>query len=356
MGSMSGPTSASLTTGIKAYARKIGFDLIGITAAEPLEEDEQRLTAWLEAGFAGEMAYMARSPGRRTRPQEILPEAKSVICLGINYYPGEPSKRSTEDRHGAVSRYAWGKDYHRVIEPLLDRLVVYLKEQAGSSLKFKALVDHGPALEKALAMRAGLGFIGKNTLLIHRDFGSWIFLAELMTNLELEPDAPQFNQCGNCNACLSACPTGALRQPFVLDSRQCISYLTIELKGNIPGSLRPQMEDWVFGCDICQEVCPFNTEPNPTGRHEFTASEGVGPWLNLPEVLAIREDQDFRAKFSDTPLLRPKRQGLQRNAAVVAHNLGIRSQERVAGGGAPASHCKLRGNGNPAATARTRGS
>jgi len=315
------PALDSLGSDIKAYARKIGFDLVGITTAEPLEEDERHLATWLGTGFAGEMAYMARNPGRRAKPQEILPEAESVICLGIYYYPGEPSEPDTQTPLGAVSRYAWGKDYHHLIERLLDELVAYLKNQTGSSLKFKAMVDHGPALEKALAQRAGLGFIGKNTLLIHQDLGSWIFLAELITNLKLEPDKPQFNQCESCNACLTACPTGALLQPFVLDARRCISYLTIELKSDIPESLRPQMEDWVFGCDVCQEVCPYNTELKTTDHTYFTASEGVGPWLPLSDALAIQDDQDFKTKFSETPLLRPKRQGLQRNAAVVAQNL-----------------------------------
>ncbi|HXC62412.1 MAG TPA: tRNA epoxyqueuosine(34) reductase QueG [Nitrospiria bacterium] len=315
------PVSDSFTANIKAYARKIGFDLVGITTAEILEEDEQHLAVWLEAGFAGEMAYMARSPSRRARPQELLPDAKSVICLGLYYYPGEPSEPDPDSLLGEVSRYAWGKDYHQVIEHLLDELIAYLKKQTGSALKFKTMVDHGPVLEKALAQRAGLGFIGKNTLLIHQDLGSWVFLAELITNLDLEPDKPQFNQCGSCTACLSACPTGALVQPFVLDARRCISYLTIELKGEIPESLRPQMEDWVFGCDICQEVCPFNAQQKTIGHPYFTASEGAGPWLSLSDVLAVREDQDFKAKFSETPLLRPKRQGLQRNAAAVAQNL-----------------------------------
>lgn len=321
MDAMTDSMLSSITAEIKSYARKIGFDLVGITTAAPLEKDEQRLAAWLKAGFAGEMAYMARSPSRRARPQELLPEAKSVICLGTYYYPGEPSEPSPGSPHGAVSRYAWGKDYHRIIEHLLDELIAYLKEQTGSSLKFKVMVDHGPVLEKALAQRAGLGFIGKNTLLIHEDLGSWIFLAELITNLDLEPDKPQINQCGSCNACLSACPTGALLQPFVLDARRCISYLTIELKDEIPESLRPQMEDWVFGCDICQEVCPFNAQPKTTDHPCFTASGGVGPWLDLSAVLAIQADQDFKTKFSETPLVRPKRQGLQRNAAVVAKNL-----------------------------------
>jgi len=315
------PVSETLTSDIKAYAGKIGFDLIGITAADPLKEGEQRLTEWLGAGLAGEMAYMARNSVRRARPQEILPEAKSVICLGIYYYPGEPSEPSSDGPQGAVSRYAWGKDYHQAIEHLLDKLIAHLKERTGPSLKFKAMVDYGPVLEKALAERAGLGFIGKNTLLIHPEIGSWIFLAELITNLELEPDEPQLNQCGSCNACLAACPTGALLEPFVLDARRCISYLTIELKGDIPEPLRPQMEDWVFGCDICQEVCPYNAQPQPTNHVSFKASEGVGPWLDLSATLAIREDQDFNAKFSETPLLRPKRRGLQRNAAVAAQNL-----------------------------------
>ncbi len=324
--SMTDSMADSMTAEIKAYARKVGFDLVGITTTEPLEEDEQRLSAWLGAGFAGEMVYMARNPSRRARPKELLPDAKSVICLGIHYYPGEPSEPRPGSSHGAVSRYAWGRDYHHVIEHLLEKLIAYLKEQTGPSFKFKAMVDHGPVLEKALAQRAGLGFIGKNTLLIHRDLGSWIFLAELITNLNLEPDAPKFNQCGSCNACLSACPTGALLQPFVLDARRCISYLTIELKGDISESLRPQMEDWVFGCDICQEVCPFNAQPKKTDHPCFTASEGVGPWLDLSAVSAIQEDQDFKAKFSETPLFRPKRQGLQRNAAVVAQNLKLQEQ------------------------------
>jgi epoxyqueuosine reductase len=314
------PVADLLASEIKEYAGKIGFDLVGVTTAAPLKEDERHLSAWLGAGFAGEMAYMNRSPDRRARPQDLLPEAKSVICLGVYYYPGEPCKPDP-GIYGAVSRYAWGKDYHRVIEHRLTKLVTYLKERTGPSLKFKAMVDHGPVLEKALAQRAGIGFLGKNTLLIHRDHGSWFFLAELITNLALEPDKPQFNQCGSCNACLAACPTGALREAFVLDSRRCISYLTIELKNAIPESVRPQLEDWVFGCDICQEVCPFNSDPKPTTHHEFTASGGVGPWLSLSDILEIHEDEDFKTRFSGTPLLRPKRQGLQRNAAIVAQNL-----------------------------------
>ncbi len=316
-----------LASEIKALAKKLGFDLVGITTADPLDGDARRLSEWLRAGFAGEMGYMARNPDRRARPREILPEAKSVICLGMYYYPGDPSEPDGNS-YGAVSRYAWGKDYHTVIEQRLNLLTDHLKERTGPSFRFKPMVDHGAVLEKAVAQRAGLGFFGKNTLLIHPGLGSWFFLAELVTNLALEPDRPQLlNQCGSCNACLSACPTGALLEPFVLDARRCISYLTIELKTAIPESLRPRLEDHIFGCDICQEVCPFNAGPRPTAHKEFSSPEGAGPWLSLPETLAIQEDQDFKARFAGTPLLRPKRQGLQRNAALVAGNLESESNK-----------------------------
>ncbi len=312
----------SLAEKICQFALGIGFDLVGFTPADSLPEDEQALLAWLSAGYAGEMGYMARDPSRRSNPKQILPEAKTIICLALNYYPGDHPLPS-DHLKGRISRYAWGEDYHQVIEEKLDLLEAFLRDEVDPSLKIKRYVDYGPILERAYASRAGLGFIGKNTMLITHEFGSWVFLAQLITDLELEYDQQPssnhrpFSQCGNCTLCIDACPTGAIIAPFTLDAQRCISYLTIENKSDIPVPLQAQMGNWVFGCDICQEVCPYNQQVPMTKNSSM--GKGAGPWLDTSAVLSMTEET-FKVCFQDTPLLRPKHRGMQRNAKVVARN------------------------------------
>lgn len=335
---------------------------MGVAPARILEQDEVALLKWVGAGLHGEMAYMAREPIRRSRPEQVLPGAESVIVLATNYYPPEPAspaggpaeKRMTSPM-GRVSRYAWGRDYHSVIEQKLLQLEVFIKSKAGPDVRLKSYVDHGPVLEKAHAREAGLGFIGKNTLLITEAFGSYVFLSVILTTLPLSPGQPlthcsdqeqtlglswtaaavqdlpaagqrvkgqpQTSQCGGCRLCLDACPTGALTAPFELDARRCISYLTIEHKTEIPETLRPQMGDWVFGCDICQQVCPYNARPKTTHFKEFYPEQGVGSVLNLEEVMDCQSDEAFKRRWGHTPLIRPKRSGLVRNARGVLRNL-----------------------------------
>jgi len=309
----------NLTGKIIDHARTLGFDAVGIAPAKDLSEDDHALSRWLTMGRHALMGYMARDPWRRSRPQSVLPGAKSVIVLAVNYAQEMPPE-SDEGRarrvapKGRVSRYAWGRDYHAVIEARLARLDAFIREAGGPGTGCRGYVDHGPVLEKAFARQAGIGFIGKNTLLITEEFGSWVFLAVILTTVELEPGSPRISECGSCRACIDACPTGALVDPYQLDASRCISYLTIENKTDIPEAMKKALNGWVFGCDICQEVCPYNSHPKPTGVEEFHADRGAGPWLALEDVSAIRSDEEFRAAFQGTPLLRPKRTGLQRNA------------------------------------------
>jgi epoxyqueuosine reductase len=312
---------SSLTQKILDQAQALGFDAAGVAAADFLYQDDHALTQWLAGGRQAGMAYMAREPRRRSRPEEVLPGAKSVIVLAMNYAQCEPDLgRGTAHRAptskivGRVSRYAWGKDYHLIIEERLAQLEAFIHDAAGSGTDCRSYVDHGPVLEKAFARQAGIGFIGKNTLLITEAFGSWVFLSVILTTLELEPGRSQASHCGSCRLCLDACPTGALVAPYQLDANRCISYLTIENKNKIPDELKSQLNGWVFGCDICQEVCPYNAHPKPTVVKAFQPDQGTGPWLDLEKVTALDSDEKFRAAFKDTPLLRPKRYGLQRNA------------------------------------------
>ncbi|MBI3995988.1 MAG: tRNA epoxyqueuosine(34) reductase QueG [Nitrospirae bacterium] len=312
---------SSLTQRIIDQARALGFDAVGIAAADRLEQDGHALTQWLAQGRHAGMGYMAREPRRRSHPQKVLPGAKSVIVLAMNYAPGQAAIVSGDRFEicphpvlGHVSRYAWGRDYHRVIEERLSQLEVFIRDAAGPGTDCRGYVDHGPVLEKAFARQAGIGFIGKNTLLITEAFGSWVFLSVILTTIRLEPGEPQTSHCGSCRLCLDACPTGALIAPYQLDANRCISYLTIENKEEIPDAFKPKLNGWVFGCDICQEVCPYNAHPKPTAVKEFQPDQGAGPWLDLERVTALDSDVKFRAAFKDTPLLRPKRGGLQRNA------------------------------------------
>jgi epoxyqueuosine reductase len=308
----------SLESEIKQQALGLGFDVVGIASAELPARYGQFLDRWLGRGFHGEMAYMARSPNRRSDPREVLPGARSIISLALNYYPGDhgPPPDDHSGPYGRIARYAWGRDYHDLIEQKLTALGDWLRERAPEA-QVRGYVDHGPVLERAVAQEAGVGFIGKNTMLITDDFGSWVFLAELITTLELEADRPQTSQCGSCRLCLDACPTGAIVAPYELDATRCISYLTIELKGEMPASRRAGVGDWLFGCDICQEVCPYNTPPAKSDQPWF--HEGAGSWLDAERTASMQTNEEM-APLASTPLTRPKRAGLVRNAQVVLEN------------------------------------
>lgn len=308
-----------LTWQVKEEARRVGFTLVGIAEAQP-SAHAARYRDWLARGYHGEMDYLARPDAiqKRVDPQVIMPEARSIVVVGMNYYPGDfPSTTQTK---GRVSRYAWGVDYHDVMMTMLQQLADRIAAQAGKPVAHRAYVDFGPVMERELAQRAGLGWFGKNTNLIHPTLGSYVFLGELLLDLELDADAPfTEDRCGSCTACLDACPTGALVAPHVLDARRCISYLTIEHRGAIPQVLRPRMGDWVFGCDVCQAVCPWNQRfARPV---DPSILEPKRPTLDLVELLAL-DEQAFRAHFRRTPLWRPRRAGLLRNAAVALANLG----------------------------------
>jgi epoxyqueuosine reductase len=282
---------------------------VGITSAAPLNKEEAFLKNWLTEGRAGEMSYLEREPERRARPDQLLPGAKSVIAMAMTY--GSESKG--EKGEGQIARYAYGDDYHKVITKRLQSFVRYL-EALSSGVQCRTFVDTGPLLERALAQRAGLGFIGKNTMLITKKLGSWVFLASVITTLELAEDAPDERNCGECRLCIDACPTEAITAPFELDARRCIAYLTIEKDGSLDADLRGKMGGWVFGCDICQEVCPHNV-PN---RQSQTALPGL---TTLNNILSIRDDAEFKELFAGTALMRAGRDGLLRNACVAAANL-----------------------------------
>ncbi|MEW6207375.1 MAG: tRNA epoxyqueuosine(34) reductase QueG [Acidobacteriota bacterium] len=331
---------SSLVAQIKDEARAIGFEIVGITSTEELLRDDARFTEWREAGFAADMDYMKRRTHLHTRPAELAPAALSIITLAINYYASAPPF-THENRYGRVARYAWGRDYHLVVRPRLERLAERIEKLVGRKLRHRSFVDAVPLLERAVAARAGLGFFGKNTNLLLPQRGSWFFLAEILIELELPSEDQRVKiSCGKCHRCLDACPTSAFAAPYTLDSRRCISYLTIENRGAIPRELRRGLGEWIFGCDICQEmrpaarsplpvvtrgsesVCPFNRFAEDTTWPEFRPEAGAGPRLDLVEVLSIETDEQFRARFKGTPLTRPKRRGLLRNAAVVAANVG----------------------------------
>ena len=310
----------ALEADIRQQAVRLGFSPVGITSATLPSPHGQFLERWLDRGYHGEMAYMARAPQRRVDATVVLPGAKSIISLALNYFPGDHGA-PVYDHSGKVARYAWGTDYHTVIEQKLEAFEQWLRERE-PALQSRRYVDHGPVLERAVAQEAGLGFIGKNTMLITESFGSWVFLAELITNLDLSPDRPQTSQCGSCRLCLDACPTGAITAPYELDATRCISYLTIELKGPIPERRRAGIGEWVFGCDVCQEVCPYNHPPTMTT--EPALCDGVGPWADLSTMISTPSEDDL-GPLRTTPLTRPKRAGLARNALVVAGNQQDRS-------------------------------
>ena len=308
---------SALTQQIKAMALALGFDLVGITAPHPLAHAD-RYRTWFAQGFAGEMGYMTREVEKRVDPSRVLPGVRSIIVLGMNYHTAPELPQDARLR-GWISEYAWGHDYHALLGKQLEALATFIRDVAGPEMQARWYVDTGPILERELAWRAGLGWPGKNTNLINRGLGSWLFLGVILLDRELLYDAPATAHCGTCTRCLDACPTGAFVGPGMLDARRCISYLTIELRGPIPRELRPLMGTHIFGCDICQAVCPWNRKAPVTSHAAFWPRAGYA----APELIPLLglSEEDFRSQFRDSPIRRAKRRGFLRNVAVALGNL-----------------------------------
>ncbi|NKB24446.1 MAG: tRNA epoxyqueuosine(34) reductase QueG [Kiritimatiellae bacterium] len=320
-----------LTDRIKYKAIELGFDFVGVSPAHqsPRAHDYYK---WLKQGFHGNMKWLANDPERRSNPTKVLPQAQSVISVGLSYFIKNPQPEIWNDpSRGRIARYAWGQDYHDVIEPMLKTLSVFIQHEAGEEIKTRYYVDTGPVLERDIASQAGLGFVGKNTLLIHPDLGSYVFLGEIITDLELDFDEPpsstesdhkaQIGTCGNCRRCLDVCPTHAFPVPYILNSKLCISYLTIELKGSIPLKLRPLMKNWIYGCDACQEMCPWVRRYSKPGQTRFLEYDPDFAAPRLMDLIKFDND-DFKKRFKGSPITRTKRRGLLRNAAVALGNWG----------------------------------
>jgi epoxyqueuosine reductase len=297
---------------IKARALALGFDACGITGADPSRHADY-YRAWTASGQGSEMQWLARDPQRRSDPRALLPGARSLIVAGLNYWQPHPPGR------GRIARYALGEDYHEI---LLEKLETLAREIRQGGAEARVYVDTGPVLEKPLAERAGLGWQGKSTMLIHPRLGPWLLLGEILTSLELEPDAPGRDHCGTCERCLSACPTGAITAPYQLDARRCIAYLTIELKGSIPEELRPLIGDRVYGCDECLDVCPWNRFAQATREARFAASSFSEIKTDRLRDLLEITPAEFKRRFAKSPILRVKRRGLLRNVCVVLGNIG----------------------------------
>ncbi len=336
-----------MTDGLKKtatdYALKMGFDLVRVTSAEEFVRDRDVALERIKDGLMDGLPWYHEGRVRRgTNPQELLLGARSIICLGLNYYQDDETENDSRLPVGRVARYARLRDYHRVMKKRMRAYVEGLSGQLGTAVSARWYVDDGPMLDRAAAARAGLGWFGKNTNILTGTHGSWIFLGQIITDLDLEPDAPSKKTCGACVRCIDACPTGAIVAPYVIDNARCISYQTIENRGPIPLELRPRMLDWVFGCDICQDVCPVNRKAVPAGSSMWDreptgvvpsggpaeaavkvgAGRSKGPaTLDLLELAEITE-QEFHNRFRGTPVMRAKHAGMRRNACVALGNIG----------------------------------
>jgi epoxyqueuosine reductase len=302
---------------IKEEAIRLGFDDCRFGRADS-PEHRRHFEEWLAAGFHGEMNYLARNAEKRVDPQKVLPGARTIISLAVSYFTGD--SRPATDGTGVVARYARFRDYHDVLGDRLKELIEFFHRRLGPEERHLWYVDTGPLLERDLAQRAGLGFAGKHTNLIHRRLGNWLFLAQIITTADCEPDPSEPNRCGTCSRCITACPTQAIVGPFQLDARRCISYLTIENKGPIPIEFREAIGSRVYGCDACLEVCPWNRFATE-GRMMRAAFQ---PDLESPDLLELAglDEAGFKNRFAGTPLLRTKRRGLVRNVCVVLGNVG----------------------------------
>lgn len=322
-------TMEDVSRRLREEAFRLGFNFAGVTDALPGRRIEAYLR-WIAHGRHGEMGYLARLDRVRRRQDlaEVLPGIRSVVSVGLEHYAGTlPAEIANDPGRGRISNYAWGEDYHELMIPRLRSLADWLQKAVDTPVTTRVYVDTGAILERDHAESAGIGFTGKNTMLIAPRQGSWLFLGELLSTYRLEPTrSGQMPGCGRCHRCLDACPTGAFPNPYVLDARLCISYLTIELKGWIPRSLRPRMGNWIYGCDICQEVCPFNRFATPCNEPGFYPANWERAAPPLTDVLSLTEGT-FQDRFRGTPIQRIKRRGLLRNACVAAGNWG--SQEAV---------------------------
>jgi epoxyqueuosine reductase len=328
-----------LTRRIKEYARAAGFDAVGVARAEPFAEDRAMMRERITAGhFSGLSWFTAERADFSSDPHNLLPTARSIISLAMSYRPrGRPEGDAGAGEQGAprgrISAYAWGRDYHAVLKERMERVVAFMRDACGPAQQARTLVDTARILDRAAARRAGVGWVGKHSNVITKAAGSWVFLSEILTELELEPDEPLRTNCGNCDLCMRACPTGAIVAPYVVDSNRCISYLTIEHRGAIPRELRLLMGNWIFGCDLCQEVCPPNLRPGVPAHEEFRpgaadpAPEQDDASPGTPELIPLLtiSSEEFRRRFGRTPIKRAKREGLQRNVAVALGNSGDRA-------------------------------
>jgi epoxyqueuosine reductase len=335
------PAPALLAKQIKQRALELGFDKVGIVRAEALTEERLHLDEWLRRGFHGEMGYMARDPNRRTNPSEMFPDARSVVVVALNYYTphqhsvsvrnvsDDPNQVTSNKRAsttgaqstGKVSRYAWGDDYHDVVGNKLRELLSWITQQE-TAAEGKICIDIQPTMDKAWAVRAGLGWLGKHTNVITHEFGSWVFIGELLLNLELDYDDQQIaDQCGSCTLCIDACPTGAIVEPYMLDANLCISHATIESRApEIRKEVAGNLDGWFYGCDICQDVCPWNHTPKTTSEGRFEPRDG-NVNASLDEILELDQD-GYANRFRRSAMKRAKLSGLQRNARALLLHLG----------------------------------
>jgi epoxyqueuosine reductase len=308
--------AAMLKAELVRRAGELGFDGCRIARASPPRHGPE-FRAWLRDGAAGEMEWLHRGEEKRCEPALVLPTARCVIVLALNYWQGPEPVRVGSGSAGRIARYAWGDDYHDLMLAKLRELDAFLRDQGGEQ---KIYVDTGPVLERDFAAEAGVGWHGKSTMLIDRELGTWFFLSEILTSLDLPPDPPQPDRCGSCTRCITACPTGAITEPHRLDARRCISYLTIELKGSIPLDLRPLIGDRIYGCDACLDACPWNRFAAASRESAFAARPATTA-MSLRDYLSL-DDEQFRALFRRSPIKRLKRRGLLRNVCVALGNVG----------------------------------
>jgi epoxyqueuosine reductase len=307
---------------IKTRARELGFDLCGVAPAQAFPE-LAFFRHWIDRGYAGTMGYLPRSAERRSDVRKVVPSARSVIVTGTLYNCGHPYSTGRNDAtRGEIARYAWSRDYHHVIGERLDALLAWMTEQHPDPFEARAYVDTGPVQERVYAQYAGVGWIGKNTCVINPELGSWLLLGAIISSLPLEADSPSLDRCGTCTLCLEACPTGAFAAPYQLDATKCLSYLTIEYRGSIPEAQRAAVGNHLFGCDVCQEVCPWNVAPMNVAESSWASRHEV----NLAALIDLwrRTDEELAAFVGDTAMTRAGVKGLRRNLAVALGNSGDR--------------------------------